>query len=488
MRLLQCQMRIARRTVALVIGLGLFSTAITRAIAIDNVVLQWNEATLDAIRNTKSAPPIAARAFAITHTAMFDAWAAYDPVAKGTRLGSSLRRPEVERTAANKEEAMSFAAYRVLVDLFPTQTTVFDALMSSLGYDPSDTSVDTSSPSGIGNVCAQALLNYRHADGSNQLGDLHPGAYSDYTGYVPVNTVDTLNDPNKWQPLLVNGVPQTWLLPQWGLVEPFALTSGSQFREFILAYGPAQYPHGSYRKQAIEVLHLSARLNDTAKVIAEYWADGPGSATPPGHWNIFAQEVSRRDGHAIDDDVKMFFILANALMDSAIAVWDCKRAADSIRPVSAIHFLFGGKPIRAWAGPGLGTQLIDGGEFKSYIATPPFASYMSGHSTFSAAAAEILKRFTGSEAFVASFSVLPGSSTIEPGVTPAQSVTLSWATFTEAADQAGTSRRYGGIHFEADDIVGRQTGRRVADAVWDKAMRYMNGTQPQRNSVDDGRP
>ena len=473
---LQCQMRMTCRAVALLIGLA----AVKPAIAIDNVVLQWNEATLDAILNTKTAPPIAARAFAITHTAMFDAWAAYDLVAKGTQLGSSLRRPEVERTAANKEKALSFAAYRVLVDLFPTQAALFDALMSGLGYDPSDTSADTSSPSGIGNVCAQALLNYRHTDGSNQLGDLHPGAYSDYTGYVLVNTVDTLNDPNKWQPLLVNGVPQTWLLPQWGLVKPFALTSGSQFRDFILAYGPAQYPHGSYRKQAIEVLHLSVRLNDTAKVIAEYWADGPGSATPPGHWNIFAQEISRRDGHTIDDDVKMFFILGNALMDASIAVWDCKWAADSIRPVSAIRFLFGSKPIRAWAGPGMGTKLIDGEEFKSYIATPPFASYISGHSTFSASAAEVLQRFTGSDNLGTSFTALPGSSTVEPGVTPAQFVTLSWATFTEAADQAGISRRYGGIHFKADDLVGRQTGRLVADVVWTKAMSYINGTSQQK--------
>ena len=368
----------------------------------------------------------------------------------------------------------------MLVDLFSTQTAVFGALMSSLGYDPSDISADTSSPSGIGNICAQALLNYRHTDGSNQLGDLHPGAYSDYTGYVPVNTADTLNDPNKWQPLLVNGVPQTWLLPQWGLVKPFALTSGSQFRDFILAYGPAQYPHGSYRKQAIEVLHLSARLNDTAKVIAEYWADGLGSGTPPGHWNIFAQEISRRDGHTIDDDVKMFFILGNALMDASIAVWDCKRAADSIRPVSAIRFLFGSKPIRAWAGPGMGTKLIDGEEFKSYIATPPFASYISGHSTFSASAAEVLQRFTGSDNLGTSFTALPGSSTVEPGVTPAQFVTLSWATFTEAADQAGISRRYGGIHFKADDLVGRQTGRLVADVVWTKAMSYINGTSQQK--------
>jgi len=90
--LLQCQMRITCRTEALLIGLALLLTAIDPAVAIDNVVLQWNEATLDAIRNTKSAPPIAARAFAITDTAMFDAWAACDPVAKGTRLGSSSVR------------------------------------------------------------------------------------------------------------------------------------------------------------------------------------------------------------------------------------------------------------------------------------------------------------------------------------------------------------------------------------------------------------
>jgi hypothetical protein len=469
-------MRVTRSgVVALLIGLVLSSISLQPAVATDNVVLRWNEAILDAIRNSKASPPITSRAFAITHTAMFDAWAAYDSVAQGTRLSGTLRRPEAERTAANKEKAMSFAAYRVLVDLFPTQTSVFDALMSSLGYNPSDASADTSSPSGIGNVCAQALLNYRHTDGSNQLGDLHPGAYSDYTGYTSANTVDTLNDPNKWQPLLVNGVPQKWLLPQWGLVRPFALTSGSQFRDFILSQGPALYPHGSYRKEAIEVLHLSARLDDAAKVIAEYWADGPGSATPPGHWNVFAQEISRRDGHTIDDDVKMFFILGNALMDAAIAVWDCKRAADSIRPVSAIRFLFAGKPIRAWAGPGMGTQLIDGQEFISYIATPPFASYISGHSTFSASAAEVLQRFTGSDNFGESFTAFPGSSTVEPGGTPAESVTLSWATFTEAADQAGLSRRYGGIHFKADDLVGRQTGRLVADVVWNKGTSYING-------------
>jgi hypothetical protein len=444
--------------------------------AAENVALRWNQAVLAAIADTKASPPVASRAIAIMHTAMFDAWTAYDAVAVSTRLGATLRRPEWERTLENKQQAISFAAYHSLLDLFPTQTTAFDALMSSLGYDPSDMLADPASPSGIGNICAQALLEYRHGDGSNQLGDLHPGAYSDYTGYSPVNTVEVLNDPNRWQPLLVNGAAQTWLLPQWGLVKPFALSSGAEFRRFILSFGPAQYPYGAYHKQAIEVIRLSAELDDAAKMIAEYWADGPGTVTPPGHWNVFAQEVSRRDAHTLDDDVKMFFILGNTLMDAAIAVWDCKRAADSIRPVSAIRFLFQHGKIRVWAGPGRGTQVIDGDQFQSYIATPAFASYISGHSTFSATAAEVLKRFTGSDNFGESFTARPGSSAIEPGITPRNTVTLFWKTFTDAADQAGLSRRYGGIHFEDDDLVGRATGRLIAHSVRKKANGYIDGT------------
>src|SRR5205823_10687290 len=88
------------------------------ASASDNVVLQWDNVALQAIRVTKPGPPIVARALAIVHTAMYDAWAAYDDQAIGTRLGGSLRRPAVERTLVSKNEAVSFAAYRALVDLF----------------------------------------------------------------------------------------------------------------------------------------------------------------------------------------------------------------------------------------------------------------------------------------------------------------------------------------------------------------------------------
>lgn len=443
----------------------------------DNVVLRWNQAALDSIVATRAIPAIAARAFAIVHSCIFDAWAAYDKTAKGTRSSSSFRRPLSEHTIANKQKAISFAAYRALIDLFPGQKVILlDPLMSSLGFDPAGTSSDSNDPSGIGDAACRAILNYRHADGSNQLGDLHPGAYSDYTGYTPANRAALLSDPNRWQPLVVSGAPQTWQLPHWGLVIPFALTSGSQFRSEMLSQGPAVYPSASYWNQTNEVIEMSARLGDTEKAIAEYWADGSATVTPPGHWNLIAQAISRRDKHTLDQDVKLFFVLGNALLDVSIATWDIKRYSDSVRPITVIRWEMGRREIRAWAGPGLGTRTIECKDFRSYLPTPPFSGYVSGHSAFSASAAEVLKRFAESDYYGGSFTIAPGTSLIEPGLTPGLPVTLSWDTFTSAADQAGISRRYAGIHFESDDLMGRQLGRLVANEVWRKAMTYIDGT------------
>ena len=443
------------------------------AYAADNPVLQWNQLALDTIKKTKIAPPIASRALAILHTAIFDAWASYDDKALGTRLGSTLRRPESERTQANKEKAISFAAYNVLKDLFPGEEQSFLGLISSLGYDQNDKSTDTATPSGIGNTVASELLTFRHDDNSNQLGDLNnSSAYSDYTGYMPVNTSSELNDPSKWQPLNSSGTDQKFLVPQWGMVIPFALTSGNEFSPSA----PATYPSKRYTTQAREVLKLSAQLNDKTKSIVEYWADGGGTVTPPGHWNVIAQFVSRRDSHSLDDDVKMFFILANAVFDAGIAAWDAKITYDSVRPITAIRFLFKGKKIFAWGGTGEGTKLITGEDWNSYISTPPFAEYVSGHSTFSAAASETLKLFTGSDSYNDSVTISKGSSPIEAGITPKKDVTLSWKTFTEAANQAGISRRYGGIHFKDGDFEARKMGRKIGKAVFEKATAFIEGT------------
>jgi hypothetical protein len=427
------------------------------------VVVRWNAATLTALGVAKAAPTVGARALAIVHTCMYDAWAAYHPVALGTLFGNTLRA-QPPRSHAHKAEAVSFAAYRALLDLFPSQAATFSALMASLGYDPGNASTDTSTPAGIGNVAARAELDFRHGDGSNQ-----PNGYADYTGYTPVNSPSIISDPNRWQPLLVNGAAQRFVTPHWGLVRSFALTSGLQFRPGP----PEQYPSDGYRQQAVDLLTLSAGLTDTQKVIAEYWAN----ANPPAPvaWAQFAQFISQRDEHGLDDDIRLFFALTNAFSDALIAVWDAKRAYDSVRPVTAIRYLFAGAPVMAWGGPFQGTRTIDGGMWRPYLlATPSFPEYVSAHSAVSSASAEVLARFTGSDAFGLSYTQPAGSSGIEPGLTPASDVTLSWATFSQAANEAGLSRRYGGIHFEEGDLRARALGRQVAAVAWDKARSYFN--------------
>lgn len=199
----------------------------------------------------------------------------------------------------------------------------------------------------------------------------------------------------------------------------------------------------------------------------------------------FAQFVSRRDHHGdrehgIERDVKLFFALTNAIAEAGCCAWDNKRAFDSVRPITAIRTLFRGRHVRAWAGPYRGTRLIDGPSWFPYqpttFPTPPFPEYSSGHSNFSAAGAEILKLFTHSDRFGGSVTLPAGSSRVEPGAVPAEDVRLAWATFSDAADEAGISRRYGGIHFEQGDLEARATGRIAAREAWSTAQEYWDGS------------
>lgn len=449
----------------------------------DATVLRWSEAGMDAIRATSPGPPRTSRALGIVHTAMYDAWAAYDAVAVATTpAGRSLRQPSDDRTDANKRRAVSFAAYRALVDLFPTQRALFDGTMAELGYDPADADAAVPNAAGVGTAAADAVLAYRHHDGSNQLGDLHAGAYSDYTGYAPVNTPDRVVDPTRWQPLRVpdgagGTTLQRFIAPHWGRVTPFALAHGAQLRP---PPPRALDQNGPYAKQVEEILRVSAQLDDTEKAIAEYWADGPNSELPPGHWCLFAAWVVQRDHLGLDDQVRLFFALGNALMDAGIAAWDAKRAYDTARPITAVRAFTAGRPIRAWGGPGLGTVQMRGDAWLPYqpaaVVTPAFPEYVSGHSTFSAAAATVLARFTGSDAFGASVTLAAGSSRVEPGQSPSRAVTLAWPTFTAAADEAGLSRRFGGIHFTEGDLAGRALGREVGARVWERATACWTGT------------
>jgi hypothetical protein len=457
----------------------------------DSVVLRWNEAVLEGIRNSSLGPPMVARALAIVHTGIYDAWAAYDRRARGTQLGAALRRPASERTLANKHQAISFAAFRTAIDLLPgSRATVFEPLLRELGYDPLEASIDASTPAGIGNRAAAALLEMRHTDGSNQL-----GGYADTSGYLPVNLPlnllapfdpATVVDASRWQPLrFVNlagaAVTPGFVAPHWGGVTPFGIPSGDALRSPV---GPARVGSAQYLEQAEAVVAISASLTDEQKAIAEYWADGPRSELPPGHWNLFAQFVARRDHngrteHGLDRDVQLFFALTTAISDAGICAWDNKRAFDSVRPITAVRHLFAGRQIRAWGGPGLGTRTIDGATWlpyqPSWFPTPPFGEYASGHSTFSSAGAEVLRRFTGSDDFGGSATIAAGSSKVEPGLAPAHDVVLSWDTFSAAADEAGISRRYGGIHFEQGDLDARAAGRSAGAACWDAAQGLLAG-------------
>jgi hypothetical protein len=481
-----------------------FGEADTEPETRDSVVVRWNRAALQGVRDSKIGPPMVARALAIVHTAAFDAWAAYDHRALGTRLGSALRRPARERTLENKRTAISYAAYRAAVDLFPgSKATAFDPLMQALGLDPANLTTDAATPQGIGNLAAAAVLQFRHRDGANQLGDEPGGApgipYSDYTGYHSPNAPMDIrlpfdpagvHDPNAWQQLRYVDRSGTVVTPnfvgaQWQHVAPFALTSSAQLRS---PTGSATYGSSAYLAQAEAVLDLSAGLTDEHKMIAEYWADGPNSELPPGHWDLFAQFVARRDRHGdgehgVDRDVKLFFALTNAIFDGSICCWDNKRAFASVRPITALRFLFHGRQVRAWGGPGQGTRMIDGGQWFPYqptsFPTPPFPEYSSGHSTFSAAGAEILRLFTESDRFGASASFAPGSSRTEPGIVPSEPVSLYWPTFSSAADQAGLSRRFGGIHFEQGDLDARHAGRLVARVAWAKANSYFHGDESE---------
>jgi hypothetical protein len=268
----------------------------------DNAVLQWNEEALQCIRATRPGPTIVARSLFVLHNAIYDAWAAYDEKARGTRLGSGLRRPRAEWTAANKRQAVSHAAMVALSEVFPACQADFAQQLTSLGYSAEDTSTAAM----VGQTAARAVVDYRRTDGSNQL-----GGYADTTGYQPRNSWDKVNDPWRWQPLCIPlpppgatscpGTIQQPLTPHWKLVTHFSPNA--------LPTVQIPAPRKTMADTVDDILRESATLTDRKKMIAEYWADGPGSELPPGHWNLFAQWVSRRYHHSLDQDARLFFAL-----------------------------------------------------------------------------------------------------------------------------------------------------------------------------------
>jgi hypothetical protein len=444
----------------------------------NNMAYKWSEIALQATaRDTermKPRPTVTSRYLALIFTAMFDAWSMYDENASPAYwTGKVIKPAESERTEHNKEIAISYAAYHTLMEFYPADAGLFTDYMKSLGINPeAKKNGSLLSPESIGIKAAEDVLKARKKDGSNHYGNEEGGngkPYFDYTYYEPVNGPDEIYNLAKWQPKYFrNPEGERWvpecLTPYWNLVTPIAIDSANQFRP-----GP---PPAIGSEQLLselkEVVDLHANLTDEQKALVEFMRDGPASVQQAGHWLKFAQDVSRRDGHTLDDDIKMFFVVEVAAMDAFIACWDSKMFYDSARPYSLIHHYYENEIIHCWGGEGKTWVDTIGIAWRPYspesFLCPAFPSYVSGHSAASGACSEILRMFTGSDHFGQEITVKAGALT-EPGYTGTD-VTIKLSTFSETANMAGQSRVLGGYHIASDNIKGLELGRNVAREVW----------------------
>jgi len=572
----------------------------------ESVARMWNEELLDAIRRDTPRPTVHSRNLYHVSAAMYDAWAAYDETATAVFRSEQPASVDVE---ADRHEAISYAAYRVLSARFANSPgavasqAAFDNLMNLLGYDINDTSTAGDSPAAVGNRIAASILAQSAEDGANEA-----NGFADTSGYQPVNQplvveqsgTGPLAAINRWQPLLTPGASQAqkFLTPHWRSVTPYAMERPAS-NELYLDPGPPPMLGGvgdaQVRADIMQVLRSSSYLDpgdgvtinispavmgnnplgtqdgtghpinpatgqpyaaeisvlrgDWGRVLAEFWADGPLSSTPPGHWNEIANEVSDHpdlekriggQGPIVSDlewDVKLYLALNGSVHDSAIATWEVKAEYDFTRPLSLIRAMAAngqssdpqapsyhpdGLPLEAglvevisadssapgerhehladhigeialfsWKGHPAnpeteyaGCDWILGVEWLPYqqrtFVTPPFAGYTSGHSGFSRASAEVLTLMTGDAYFPGGFGAFVASTGIDGfdlgfEFGPNQDVPLTWATYYDAADEAGLSRIYGGIHPAMDDFPGRIIGSQAGIGSFEESQKHFNG-------------
>jgi hypothetical protein len=573
-----------------------------------SVARVWDEVLLDAIRRDTPAPTVHARNLFHTSAAMWDAWAAYDPTAEGHFVKEKLHADDVQaaREAAISYAAYRLLLHRYSVASGLQET--FDELastMASLCYRIDYTTTEGDSPAALGNRIAAKVIAFGRNDGAHEALRYADPTFTPANAPLVVAEPGTeMRDPNSWQPLALaqsvaqNGLPvpgkvQSFIGPQWGHVAGFALPKSAEG----LPLDPGPVPKlgdgasdSQFKATAVDLIRYSSRLepNDRAKIdispgalggnslgtndghghdvnpatgrpyapeivargdyeraLAEYWADGPKSETPPGHWNTIANEISDAPGleHRIGGrgplvdrlewDVKLYLALNGAVHDAAVAAWGAKRFYDSVRPISMIRYMGGkgqssdpdgpaydpdGLPlvpglvevvtpassvpgerhaglaghvgeiaVRAWAGPpeepggpSRGVRWIRAVDWVPYQAptfvTPAFPGYISGHSTFSRAAAEVLTGYTGSSYFpggLYEWRVPAGSFGVETG--PSEDLAMQWATYFDAADAAGISRLYMGIHVSPDDFGGRKVGSRCGQDAWKRAQQFFDG-------------
>ena len=289
---------------------------------------EWLDQALPYAQEVAWEPTVGSRFFATLHTAMYDAWTAYDPMAVGVVSGTTLKGQGGPSNEANKREAISHAAFTVLRTLAPQHRHALIERMQALGYDPN---ADTP-PAKVGRRAAVAVLANCRDDGANEAGN-----FADTTGYQP----RTSGAPDAWRPIESFGRRQLPTTPQWSRVMPFSLARADQFRPV-----PPPAPGTAEWSRQIDVLiKTSGALTDKEKAEAEYW--GIFGMAPAPQLIEMTKFVSDTNDLRLDDDVKLFFVASNAILDASIAAWDAKYAYDYVRPITAIRAL-GDTPISAW--------------------------------------------------------------------------------------------------------------------------------------------
>lgn len=475
-----------------------------------SVAYQWLEIILETaarrVDKVGAKPTIISREMVIACTGMFDAWACYDEKAVGTRLGGKLRRPAAERTEANKAKAIGYAVLRCLEDVYPEDLAwIQETAKTRMGIDTANKSTDVATPEGVGNTVAAALIEYRHRDGANQLGDekgSNGKPYSDYTGYKPVKAPGEEQDPDHWMQISFADpkdpkaprITPPGLTPHWFKVKTIGLDSSDQFR----MPGPPKANSDQMKKEVDECIEANATLSINQKSIVEFMRDGPRSTGQSGHWLRFAQDLSRRDKYGLDQDVRLFFSIAAVAFDAFVACWEEKYHFDSSRPYWYVRYFYKGKTVRGYAGPCKGVKTIPAEEWHPYspdtFVTPPFPGYPSGHATVSGASAKILELFSGSDRFEFVAKRQAGSlteadcSTYEMqavdgkpavGIPESRDTVLPLPTFSSTAEMAAESRMLGGYHIRVDNEDGLKLGRKLAVFVWDRYKAYWEGTAPE---------
>jgi PAP2 superfamily/RTX calcium-binding nonapeptide repeat (4 copies) len=394
-----------------------------------DVVLQWNDLALQAIRTNSTPPPIASRALAIVHTAIYDAVNAID------REHAPYAVNMLASPVASSEAAVAAAAYTTLVALYPLQKPIFTAAFAANKEHIPNGAAENAGIE-VGKKVAQAILRQRSQDGSTDIVNYTPGTL-----------------PGEWRPTPPAFAPA--LLPQWGNVTPFAMETTSQFSPYgIPALSSFEYAAAYNEVKILGDINSTTRTANQTNT-ALFWANGAGTATPPGHLNLMAQQVSEQQGNTLAENARLFAMFNVALADAAIMAWNTKYDTNFWRPVTGIH-----------EGDTDGnSRTVGKPDWTPLLPTPPFPAYVSGHASFSSAAAAVLRDFYGTDKI--SFTL--------PSENPAVSA-RSFRSFSHAAQESANSRLYAGIHWRFDNEDGLSAGRALGEFVADNFFQKIETT------------